>query len=149
MAKNSPSKRISDRRTFLQAALIGGTAIGLAPVYAAGEAARDLSSTDADAKPSRVDSAPADSTTVDVKPFELDEITISELQDGMKSGKFTARSLAEKYTERIHEIDKQGPSLNAVIELNPDAFAIADALDQEHGEGKGPARTDAWHPGAD
>jgi amidase len=137
MAKNSPSKRISDRRTFLQAALIGGTAIGLAPVYAAGEAARDLSSTDADAKPSRVDSAPADSTTVDVKPFELDEITISELQDGMKSGKFTARSLAEKYTERIHEIDKQGPSLNAVIELNPDAFAIADALDQER-KSKGP-----------
>jgi amidase len=133
MAKNSSSKRMSDRRTFLQATLIGGTAIGLAPVYFAGEAARDLSSTAA--KPSRTDSAPAEAG--DVKPFDLDEITIGELQDGMKSGRFTARSLVEKYTARIHEIDKQGPAVNAIIEMNPDAFEIADALDQER-KGKGP-----------
>ena len=63
--------------------------------------------------------------------FELDEITISELQDGMKSGKFTARSLVEKYTSRIDEIDKRGPAVNAMIELNPDALSIAEALDQE------------------
>jgi len=67
----------------------------------------------------------------DVRPFELDEITIAELQDGMKSGKFTARSLVEKYTARIDEIDKSGPTVNAIIELNPDADSIADALDQE------------------
>jgi amidase len=49
----------------------------------------------------------------------------------MKSGKFTARSLVEKYSARIEEIDKQGPSVNAIIELNPDALAIADSLDRE------------------
>ncbi len=72
-----------------------------------------------------------------VKSFELDEITISELQDGMKSSKFTARSLVEKYSARIDEVDKHGPALNAVIELNPDALSIADALDQER-KAKGP-----------
>ena len=63
--------------------------------------------------------------------FELDEITVSDLQDGMKSGKFTGRSLVEKYTARIEQIDKSGPSVNAVIEMNPDALAIADQLDKE------------------
>lgn len=72
-----------------------------------------------------------------VEPFELDEVTIGGLQDGMKSGKFTARSLAEKYLGRIQAIDKQGPSLNSVIELNPDALAIAGALDAER-KAKGP-----------
>ncbi len=55
----------------------------------------------------------------------------------MKSGKFTARSLVEKYTTRIDEIDKRGPAVNAIIELNPDASSIADALDQER-KAKGP-----------
>ncbi len=72
-----------------------------------------------------------------MKPFELDEITIVELQDGMKADKFTARSLVEKYTARIGEVDKHGPALNSVIELNPDAPSIADALDQER-KAKGP-----------
>ena len=71
------------------------------------------------------------------KPFELDEITVAELQDGMKFGKFTARSIAQKYLDRIAEIDKQGPAINAIIELNPDALSIADALDAER-KAKGP-----------
>jgi amidase len=66
-----------------------------------------------------------------VKPFELDEATITDLRDGMNSGKFTARSLVEKYLERIQDIDSQGPALNSVIELNPNALSIADALDAE------------------
>src|ERR1035437_997140 len=49
----------------------------------------------------------------------------------MKSGKFTARSLVEKYMARIDEIDKRGPAVNAIIELNPDALSIAEELDQE------------------
>ncbi|HEY7825949.1 MAG TPA: amidase family protein, partial [Candidatus Acidoferrales bacterium] len=69
--------------------------------------------------------------------FELDEITVAQLQDAMASGKWTARSIAEKYLARIAEIDKQGPSLNSVIELNPDALSIADALDAER-KSKGP-----------
>ena len=81
--------------------------------------------------------APASSSAPDIKPFELEEITISELQDGMKSGKFTAKSLVEKYGARIDEIDKTGPAVNAVIEKNPDAMAIAQDLDREF-KAKGP-----------
>ena len=49
----------------------------------------------------------------------------------MKAGKLTARSLAEKYLARIEAIDRQGPALDSVIEINPDALALADALDTE------------------
>ena len=68
------------------------------------------------------------------KEFELEELAISELQDGMQSGKFTARSLVKKYLDRIDEIDKHGPAINSVIEINPDAVAIAEALDRERKE---------------
>ena len=69
--------------------------------------------------------------------FELEELTIPDLQQGMQSGKYSARSLVDKYTDRINEIDKKGPTLKSVIELNPDAEAIATALDRERKE-KGP-----------
>ena len=80
--------------------------------------------------------------------FELDEITIADLQAGMASGKFSARSITEKYLARIEEIDKQGPALNSVIEVNPEALAIADALDKERKE-KHVARTDARNSRSD
>ena len=73
----------------------------------------------------------------DVKPFELDEVSVANLQVGMKSGKWTARRIAQKYLERINEVDKNGPALNSVIELNPDALEIADAMDAER-KAKGP-----------
>jgi amidase len=66
-----------------------------------------------------------------IRPSELDELTLAHLQDGMKSGKFTARFLAEQYLARIEAVDKRGPAVNSVIEVNPDALAIADALDRE------------------
>jgi amidase len=64
-------------------------------------------------------------------------VTITELQERLATGEFTARDLVEKYLERIAEIDRRGPAINAVIELNPDALAIADALDAERKQ-KGP-----------
>ncbi len=70
-------------------------------------------------------------------PFELDEITVDELSAGFKSGKYTVRSVTQKYIQRIHEIDKAGPAINSVIQVNPDALKIADALDKELKE-KGP-----------
>src|SRR5919112_1681716 len=63
--------------------------------------------------------------------FELDELTITELQQGLQSGKYSSRSLVEKYTDRINDIDRRGPTLRSVIELNPDAESIASALDRE------------------
>src|SRR6202790_5269794 len=71
------------------------------------------------------------------KDFELDEITIDDLQKAFQSGQYSSRSLSEKYLARIAEIDKSGPTVNSVIELNPDALQIADALDQER-RSKGP-----------
>jgi amidase len=67
----------------------------------------------------------------EIKSFELDETTIADLQSGMASGKFSGRSITEKYLARIEEIDKQGPTIGSVIEVNPEALAIADALDKE------------------
>jgi amidase len=66
-----------------------------------------------------------------VKPFELEEMTIAQLQGLMAHGKASAVSLIKKYQARIETIDRHGPRLNAVIELNPDALAIAAALDKE------------------
>jgi len=71
------------------------------------------------------------------KPFELDEVTITELQARMASGKLSAVALTKKYLARIAEIDKRGPTLRSVLELNPDALSIAAALDRER-KSKGP-----------
>ena len=72
-----------------------------------------------------------------IRPFEWEEATITDLQHAMQSGRESAVSLARKYLRRVEAIDKHGPALNSVIELNPDALAIARALDQER-KAKGP-----------
>jgi amidase len=112
----------ANRRSFLKTTLISSAAATLTPLYPALGAGREIAS-----------AVPASN----VKPFELDEITISSLQDGMQSGKFTAHSLVEMYVSRIEEIDKRGPAINSVLELNPDALSIAGSLDQER-RAKGP-----------
>jgi amidase len=63
----------------------------------------------------------------------MEELTIVELQERMGSGAFGARTLTEMYLERIEALDKRGPAINAIIELNPDVLAIADGLDAERG----------------
>src|SRR5438067_1174207 len=68
--------------------------------------------------------------------FELDEMTIGELQSGMSSGRYTSHSITRKYLDRIDDIDKRGPAINAVIELNPDALSIATELDRERKAGR-------------
>src|SRR5690348_14468479 len=68
--------------------------------------------------------------------FELNEITIDALQQKMKSSEYTSRSITEMYLKRINDVDKNGPSVNAVIELNPDALSIADDMDNERKAGK-------------
>src|SRR5882724_6947380 len=68
--------------------------------------------------------------------FELNELTIDSFQQKMKSGELTSRSITELYLKRIDAIDKNGPTINSVIEINPDALAIADAMDAERKSGK-------------
>ena len=109
--KNGDNTSTLNRREFVRNGLGAGATATLAASFAQSQTSAGVS--------------------VRPKPFELDEITIAELQNGMKSGRFTARSLAEKYLSRIDEIDKRGPHINSVIEINPDALAIADVLDKE------------------
>ena len=110
------------RRTFLSTAAISGAATALtSTISVAGERA-------------------AKTVAYQPRPFELEELTISDLQEGLKSGKFTARSLVEKYWIRISDIDMRDdpghPVLNSIIEMNPEALAVADKFDQERESGK-------------
>lgn len=68
--------------------------------------------------------------------FELLEATIDQLQEKMKSGALTSEKITQLYLDRIQAIDKSGPKLNAVIEINPDALSIAKTMDQERAAGK-------------
>lgn len=111
--------RRMNRRRFLSATVSSGIAAAAIPAISIA-ANKDLSPESAQPK-----------------PFELDEATIDDLQKGMAAGKFTARSLVQKYIARINAIDKKGPTLRSVIELNPDALRIADELDRER-KSKGP-----------
>ena len=68
--------------------------------------------------------------------FELNEATIDALQQQLQQGQTTAVKLTRQYLKRIAAIDKKGPAINSVIELNPDALDIAAQLDAERKEGK-------------
>src|ERR1700720_347486 len=114
---NVDRPEVPARRKFIQASLLAGaSAAVLSPRPSLG-ASRNVS--------------PAFQTKGSAGSFELDEITVGELQDGMTSGRFTAHSITEKYLARIDAIDKHGPAINSVIEVNPDALDIAKGLDKE------------------
>jgi len=72
-----------------------------------------------------------------IKKGKFDEFTINEFQEEMKNGNLTSVELTKYYLERINAIDKNGPNLNSVIEINPDAIKIAEKLDIERKQ-KGP-----------
>ncbi len=68
---------------------------------------------------------------------EYDEATIDQLQVALSSGKITSVNLVDYYVNRINRIDKSGPIyLNSILEINPDAIAIASELDKERRTGK-------------
>ncbi|WP_419161633.1 amidase [Candidatus Palauibacter sp.] len=112
-----------DRRSFIGASVAGGLG---AVAAASGCASED--------GPGGAASGSADDTAA-VPPFELDEVTVAQLQASMASGERTARSIAELYLERIEALDGQGPELRSIIETNPDALEIADELDAERAAG--------------
>ncbi len=103
-----------DRRTFIGTTAAGSA--GLAMTSACSPPAPD---------------APAASGGSEVPPFEFDEVTVDDLQRMMESGEHTARSIAQAYIDRIEAMDRQGPELRSMIEINPDALEIADELDAE------------------
>ena len=111
-----------NRRSFVRKGLAGAAGV------AAGISISARSKTETNKKGPNVASVPA--------AFELDEATIADLQSGMRSGKYSAQSLARKYLQRIEDVDKNGPAVNSVIELNPDALSIAAELDKERKAGR-------------
>ena len=123
---NSQSKLLLvNRRNFLRNSSVAGiAATSIATITAC--------NTPADT------SKKAGDTPAEINPndFTLNEITIDELQAKMKSGELTSHAITDLYLKRIDAIDKNGPKLNAVIELNPDALAIADSMDSERKAGK-------------
>jgi amidase len=68
--------------------------------------------------------------------FDLEEATIVGLQERIQTGKDTSRSLVEKYLARIEAVDRSGPAVRSMLEINPDAKSIADALDAERRSGR-------------
>ena len=67
--------------------------------------------------------------------FELEEITVAQLQEAMRSGRLSSHSITQMYLNRIQELDRRGPGLRAIIEVNPDALSEAERLDEERREG--------------
>jgi len=110
-----------NRRDFLQ-----WTALGTAQAMAGG---RVLAGSPRPASP-----APA---PFRIGPFEWEESTLADLQGAIATGRHTAVSLTQAYVRRIGDLDQRGPALRSVLEVNPDALAIARDLDRQR-KAKGP-----------
>jgi len=112
-----------NRRNFLKNSSVAGIAVtGMTTIAAC--------NTPADTAKKNTEAAP------DYNDFKLNEATVDDLQAKMKSGELTSRAITEMYLKRIDAVDKDGPKLNAVIEVNPDALTIADSMDAERKAGK-------------
>ena len=110
-----------DRRAFLgHAAVLGAAAAGGVKLPGA------LDAGVAPHAPPRPDHA-----APTIAAFELEEITVAELQAGMSSGRYTARKVVELYLGRIAAMDRTGVTLQALLETNPDALTRAEELDRE------------------
>ena len=107
------------RREFLHGSLLAGLATGIGM------------------QPNERSIGDAAPTTPPIPAFDLEETSITEFQQGMSSGKYSARAIAEKYLSRIDALDRRGPSVNSIIEVNPEALALAEASDKER-KAKGP-----------
>jgi amidase len=114
MRINKKSASSEGRRRFLKTSVLGGLAAAWLPKLTFGERTSTLIT-----------------NKLILQPSDLDEVTIDKLRDGFKSGKYTIRSVAEEYISRIKKLDKNGPGINSVLEINPDALKIADSLDKE------------------
>jgi amidase len=80
------------------------------------------------------DSEPAAGLAWQEPAFEHAESTVADLARAQAEGRLTALALTKAYLARIEAIDRSGPRLNSVIEINPDALAIAETLDAERGK---------------
>lgn len=106
------------RRNFFKTTAIGGASLAIAPLSAC---------------KSTVHSSDHEANYAD---FDLNEASISQLQEKMKAGQLSSEEITQKYLNRIELVNTQGPELRAVIELNPDVQTIARQMDEERTAGK-------------
>ncbi|WP_181307643.1 amidase [Rufibacter sp. XAAS-G3-1] len=114
-----------NRRNFLRTGSLAGisfSALGL------GACATSVTSNTAQEGTAAAEAAPTD--------FQLNEATIQDLQRKMQSGELTSKAITQLYLNRIKSVDKSGPKTNSVLEVNPDAIQIAEAMDKERKAGK-------------
>lgn len=124
-----------NRRKFLRS----GSLAAAAAVTVAGTAASVMTGCSSGSNQSeerKRDSAEIAAAEIGRDEFELSEITIAELQQGLQSGKYSSVKLAELYLTRISEIDQGRHDLKSVIEVNPEALLLADQMDKERKQGK-------------
>jgi amidase len=106
------------RRNFFKTAALAGGTLAIAPLSSC---VQPTNSTD---------------LIADYTDFELNEVTIAQFQEKMSSGALTSEKITQKYLDRIEKIDRKGPELRAVIEINPDALTISRQMDAERKSGK-------------
>ncbi len=102
-----------ERRNFIRNSSLAGIAIASVGVASCNDPVDKKQTSEIEKKPAII---PGD--------FILNEITIDELQQKMQKGEYTSRSITQLYLDRIDAIDKKGPAINSVIEVNPDALGI-------------------------
>jgi amidase len=117
MKKKPERGSLINRRKFLRAGVAGGFAAATAPAVLGSRAGRLLAA-----------AAPA--------VEKVEEAGIAELQEWMRAGRMSSREITRAFLGRIEEIDRRGPALNSVIEVNPDAVRLADERDRERREGR-------------
>jgi amidase len=109
------------RRRLLRSGMLGGAML----------AGAGLGVSSCGPEPRRPADAGGVTPPVEPAPFALEELTLVQLQSRLTSGEETARSLVEQYLARIEALDRQGPELGSIIELNPEILELADASDAE------------------
>lgn len=115
------------RRNFLKGSLIGGSALSFGSLnWLCTSVSEDKNNTE---------NENTLNSNLKFTEFELNEYTIADLQKMMHNNALSSKDITQKYIDRIKRIDKNGPKLNSVIEINPDAIEIAKKLDKERKNG--------------
>jgi len=122
-----PVRHGMDRRDFLRHTAAGAALAAAAPGALHASSGRGEGFEGRGAAPARA---------WQPEPFELEEATIAQLQEWMREGRYTARAITELYIRRIEALDRRGPELRHVLEINPDALEIAERLDAERRAGR-------------
>jgi Asp-tRNAAsn/Glu-tRNAGln amidotransferase A subunit and related amidases len=106
------------RRDFFKTSALAGASVTLVPIASCVQSSQTVVKSD------------------DFSIFDLSELTITQLQEKMAAGVLTSEEITKKYLDRIKQIDKSGPQLKSVIEINPEAEEIARKMDEERKSGK-------------